>query len=433
MTQLLAIIRNEIRLFRSDRRGLIMMFVIPIGIGAFMGTLFNGPGRAQGLPRVDLALVDRDNSGMSRAVVTGFANDSNFRATVTNEEAARALVLAGNLPVAVILPEGFGENLLPGVFDNSRKPRVEVLYDPSRNLERPMVEGLLTPKIIEAVVQSFQSPDFAQEWIEKGRERLNSATGFSPEDRRRIAAMMDLSEERIARQANTAPAGRAAANTGGFHLPLPFSLHSEALAKPGAVYNGYAHSFAGMAIQFVLMAMVEFAVNLLREREGGLFRRLRAAPVSRATLLGGKTLGQAMIGAASIAVCMIFSMVVFGVRIYGSVVGFALIIAATSAMAGGFGLLIAALGKSAGGARGIAIALVLLLVMLGGAWAPTFIFPEWLQSISRATPVYWAIDSLDSMTWRGFGLAKALEGAAVLLAFAAVFAGVGLSRFKWEA
>jgi hypothetical protein len=48
-----------------------------------------------------------------------------------------------------------------------------------------------------------------------------------------------------------------------------------------------------------------------------------------------------------------------------------------------------------------------MMVMLGGAWVRTFIFPAWLQQFTRVVPVRWAVDGLDAMTRRGIGSAGA--------------------------
>jgi ABC-2 type transport system permease protein len=75
---------------------------------------------------------------------------------------------------------------------------------------------------------------------------------------------------------------------------------------------------------------------------------------------------------------------------------------------------------------------VLVMLMLGGAWMPSFLFPAWLQQLTVAIPTRWAIDGLDAMTWRGLDLASALTSSAVLLGFAAVFLLLALWRFRWE-
>ena len=97
-----------------------------------------------------------------------------------------------------------------------------------------------------------------------------------------------------------------------------------------------------------------------------------------------------------------------------------------------FGLLLAALGKTPEATRGIAILATLLLVMLGGAWVPTFVFPEWLQSATLVVPTRWAIDGLEAMTWRGLGLEAAWAPVAAMLALSTLFAWIAIKQFAWE-
>src|ERR1043166_2866785 len=125
-------------------------------------------------------------------------------------------------------------------------------------------------------------------------------------------------------------------------------------------------------------------------------------------------------------------MVVFHVRIEGSVAGFIGVSIATALMASSFGLLVAALGNSPATARGITTLAILMMVMLGGGWVPTFIFPGWLQRATKIVPVRWAIDGLDGAPWRGLGLESAILPIAILLGFAVLFGAVALARFKWE-
>jgi len=125
-------------------------------------------------------------------------------------------------------------------------------------------------------------------------------------------------------------------------------------------------------------------------------------------------------------------MLVFGVRIHGSVPGFLAVALTSAVMAAAFGILIAALGRTPQAVRGVSMLAVLVMLMLGGAWMPSFLFPAWLQQLTVAIPTRWAIDGLDAMTWRGLDLASALTSSAVLLGFAAVFLLLALWRFRWE-
>jgi ABC-2 type transport system permease protein len=214
---------------------------------------------------------------------------------------------------------------------------------------------------------------------------------------------------------------------------MPYAVVAQAVTSgENVAYNGYAHSFAGMGIQFLLFASIDLGIGILLERQRGLWKRLRSAPLSRATLLIGKAASGALISMMTLIVSFAFAMLVFKVRIHGSLIGFVAVAAACSVMASTFGLLIAALGRTPGGTRGVAILAVLLMVMLGGAWVPTFIFPAWLQRLTVVVPARWAVDGLDAMTWRGFGLSAAVLPTLVLLGFAALFAALAVARFRWE-
>jgi ABC-2 type transport system permease protein len=101
-------------------------------------------------------------------------------------------------------------------------------------------------------------------------------------------------------------------------------------------------------------------------------------------------------------------------------------------MAAAFGLLVASIGQTPGGSRGVASLAVLLMVMLGGAWVPTFIFPAWLQQLTVVMPTRWAVDGLDAMTWRGLDGSAAVMPTIMLVGFAILFGTLALMRFRWE-
>jgi ABC-2 type transport system permease protein len=123
--------------------------------------------------------------------------------------------------------------------------------------------------------------------------------------------------------------------------------------------------------------------------------------------------------------------VVFRIPI-GNVTGFLAVLLASAIMASTFGLLVAALGHTPAATRRAAAFVVLVMVMLGGAWVPSFLFPAWLQQVTWLVPVRWVVDGLDAMTWRGLGLDAALVPVGLLLAFSAVCGALAAWRFRWE-
>ncbi|MGO8396394.1 ABC transporter permease, partial [Rhizobium ruizarguesonis] len=85
-------------------------------------------------------------------------------------------------------------------------------------------------------------------------------------------------------------------------------------------------------------------IGILTQRQRGLWKRLRAAPLSRHLLLWGRALSGALIALLILLAGFAFGRVVFGVRVEGSLAGFFGVCVACSLMASAFGLLIAALG-----------------------------------------------------------------------------------------
>ena len=123
---------------------------------------------------------------------------------------------------------------------------------------------------------------------------------------------------------------------------------------------------------------------------------------------------------------------VFKVRIEGSALGFVGVGIAFCLLNASFGLMLATLGGSAPTTRGLASMATLLLVMIGGAWVPAFVFPRWLQTASLYAPTRWAIDGLDGATWRGLPFGSAVLPIVVLAGTAAICLAVAIWRFRWE-
>ena len=422
LTALVALVRKDLRLFLVDRRALLMAFAAPIAIASFFGSIFPGGGPSTEPARVAIHLVDQDGGPIATAIVAAVQRDKNLRVAGGSADDAGAAVRRGASTVAVIIPPGFGDAAGRALLAGRERPQLQLLYDPSRSAELAMVRGILTEHVMQAVTREVFSPASGRKFVDDALARID-ASRLSADDARALRELLASVQRFYARPQATATPG----------LSVPYDVREQAMtARAGAAYNGYAHSFAGMGVQFLFFAAIDLGLGVLLERQRGLWKRLRSAPVSRFVLLAGKVASGSAIALATLLVSFGFAMVVFGVRIHGSVLGFLAVAVACALMAATFGLLIAALGKTPGTVRGIASLAVLLMVMLGGAWVPTFIFPAWLQRLTVVVPARWAVDGLDAMTWRGLGLSAALVPAGVLLAFAALFGALALARFRWE-
>jgi ABC-2 type transport system permease protein len=374
VTAFRALVRKDIAIFLRDRRALVISVITPIALAAFFGYLFGGTGSGGNvISRMPVGVTDLDDSALTKAVVESLSQDASLDIQRLPELEAARLVRSGKLRAAIVFPAGF-ESLTTGALVGAgQMPDIKLLYDPSQSMVRPMVAGLLT----QHVMQRLSRPNFI-----------------------------------------------------GDSRPVPFNLENTAVTT-GPRYNSYAHAFAGMSIQFILFMGIDAGVTLLLMRQQGLWRRLRAAPLSRAVLLGSRVAGTTLIAMLILAVVYLVALLGFGVRIAGSVPGFLMIAFAFSLLAATTGLMISALGRSVGATRGVATFSVLILVMFGGAWVPSFLFPEWLQRVTEFVPTRWAVDGFDQMTWRGLPLHDAIKPTIILLGWSVLFALIAVWRFDW--
>jgi len=424
---LTALVRKDLFLYFSNKRALMVTLAAPILIAAFFGAVLGGPPKKPA--RIPVAVVDLDASAVSKRIVDAIRSDTTFDLKEVNEPEAVALVRGGKLRAAFVIPAGFGETAPRAMFQPGvKKPEILIHYDPSQAMTLAMLKGILTQHVMTSVSSAAFSPQIGGKMIAEMRGDVAGSRGLDEGARSDLLSLFDSLERFQARKAQPGATGNATQG-----LAMPFETRqSEVTGNVDRRYNGYAHSFAGMGVQFILFSGIELGVALLLMRRLGLWKRLRAAPVSRSLLLGSRIVSGTLIAAALLAGIYAAGIAVFNVRIEGSFLGFVAVAIAFAILTSTFGLLIAAIGRTPEATRGLAILATLLLVMLGGAWVPTFVFPDWLQTLTLVMPTRWAVDGLEAMTWRGLGIEAAWAPVAAMLACSALFGWIAVRRFAWE-
>jgi ABC-2 type transport system permease protein len=421
-----ALVRKDILLFFVDRRALLMSFAIPIAIGSFFGYVLGGQGDAA-QSKIPVLAVDQDGSAISRDIVNRLSGEKALEVKPSSPDEARAAVRKGDATVAVIVPPNFGQDAGRAFFGPQRKPEIAVLFDPSHTAERAMVTGILAGDVMQSVSKEMFTGTTGRAMVKDSLAQVEQIPGLPDADKKPLEDLL-RSVDRWNQQSGRDGSGGLSRG-----LTMPFTTREEAVtARQNTQYNGYAHAFAGMVVQFVLFLGIDVGIGLLQQRQRGLWKRFRAGPLSRGVLLGSRAVSAAILAFFVVQVNFLFARLVFGVKVEGSMLGFLGVSAAFALMTAGFGMLIASLGKTPEATRGLSIFATLIVVMLGGAWIPMFLFPQWLQKLTVVVPTRWAMDGFEAMTWRGLGLQAAVAPIAALLLFAAVFGVLAVARFRWE-
>ncbi|MBB6050064.1 ABC transporter permease [Armatimonas rosea] len=431
-----ALVANDLRLFFSDKRAMVATICVPILIASFFAMIFGGGGGDSKKAAVAVLVADNDQSAVSQKIIAGLKSEGSFAVTPASEAEARAAVGKGKVSVALVIPAEFGKLSASAVFNPlAPRPKLTFLYDPSHNADLQLARGLMTQQVMQVVSQeAFANPDTSG--VSAALQSVEVDTTRSPQER---SALVNLLKSVQSYQSTPHTEGTGT-ERGGMGMSTPCELASEAVVASGTDSPkdasggkaGATHVFVGMGIQGLLFFAIDLAIGMVRDRRLGLWKRLRAAPLSRLMLLGSRWISSAIIGLVVLAAVLAFGSVLYGIRIHGSLLGFGLLAVASALMVSSFGLLIAALGRTEGQCRAAAVPAVLTMSFLGGAWIPTFMMPAWVQPVSKALPTRWAVDGFDLVTWRGLGLTEALPALGIVTVFALVFAGIALARFRWE-
>ncbi len=427
MNTLRWIVWKDLARFAADRNGAFLTILTPVAMAALLSVLFAPKEKAT---EVELLVADLDQSVASAALVKAIDDADALKVVQVDLEEARHRLERGKASVALVLPKGAGEQLSASkLFSGGKSLSLPLLYDPADGVEAGLAEGLVTKAVMTHLAQAFTDPEQMRSMLDGARTSINlaKATGLwdGPEGLPKVLDdAVKVMDDEVLKPGKAAPGG-------GLKLPVQVAKEKVVAAGPGASYNSYAHNFAGMLCMFILFAGVERGKLLVEEREGGSLQRLQVSPASRSSILLGSALSTLAIGLVISVAIYAVAMLVFGVRVLGSWPGFVLVVLAQASFVAGFGLFLSGIGRTSAQISSMGTFPVLVMSFLGGAWMPSFVLPDWVQSISVAVPTYWATRGLAAMTWRGLPFADALLPALVLFGMAAALAGIGLRKFRW--
>src|SRR5579863_4443864 len=145
---ILPIVRTAIVSLRRDRAALALSFLLPISFFSIFAAIFGGQHNTT--PQVTLIVVDEDRSQTSRQLVDGLKKETSLSVLTRpggkdkapqpdySAGSAEVGVRAGDAPVALIIPKGFGQN--PITFGPAQEhPPLTLLNDASDKIGRAHV------------------------------------------------------------------------------------------------------------------------------------------------------------------------------------------------------------------------------------------------------------------------------------------------------
>ncbi|MCP8971263.1 ABC transporter permease [Ectobacillus ponti] len=383
MRQSMAICFWELKRLLRNRRSYVLMFGMPLLFTLLFGGLLGGSSTS----KVKLLLVDEDGTVLSKSYTDQLRDNEIMELQTVTYGEAKQQVENKKASGFIVVPKGFQEAMLAG-------------------------------KGIEVSLK--RSPDFTS----------NAA----------VKQLMSDAIHRIGTEvkASVAWSQYSAQSWEGMYGKLeketakPVSIQKETVSrKDAARMNPTAERASGFSIMFVMIVMMSATGAILDARRTGVWYRLLSTPASKAQILGGYLLSFFLLGWLQFGTLMLLTHWLFDVQ-WGNAGGLFVLVSAMLLAIVGLALLVAGVVKTVEQQSALGNMLVVSTCMIGGVYWPLEIEPKLMQRIADFVPQTWAMRGFTELTAKGGSVMDMGLYAGILLAFAAVFFAVGLTRIRYK-
>ncbi len=416
----IAVSGKEIRILLKDRGNLAILFLMPLLFSVMLSNLnvqLSGSDEEadQAAITFPIYLVNQDTGPFGQQVSDALLAMDMLDVTFeTSVETADDQVRQGEKLAAVIIPAAFSEKI-----DAYEPTEIVVIVDPLQEEYASFVTGLtnfaVTGPTVVGEVQYGVRTILAESGLLEGAEPevVQAAEAQS------VGAIMT---QLLAMQENPAISIETETAAG----------EEESGWSSGDIFIFFMTAFAVM-FAFFLVGVI--GQSLHRDKDNGSLRRLLAAPLSRASIIGGNSLAYLTFVALQVIFLFGFSAIAFSMPLGDTPLYLVLITIALGLTVATMGLMIAALTKTSKQADSLGVMLGFILAGLGGALPvgpPLYESDGFLGLLSRLTPQAHAVQGY-RMAMGGTGTdQEIILQFLILLGFAAVFFAVARWRFRWE-
>lgn len=413
----LSIMLKDMQLAAKDPATWVNLFVLPLVFifvfGGGLGKLGSGAESEDG--RLPLPVVNLDNSELADELMVKIESADTIDVLLMEQEKAETQLESRVIEEMLLIPAGFAEDFAAG-----RPVTLRLISHPSVPLDSIEVFRL-------AVDGAAQDLALEQQLV-ASLEQMGQMQTDQP-------AQSAFATERIVAQAQSQ-----------FERSQDRPLIGVTQMAPGQIMKAVeAPTFGdvqlvvpGFAVLFVFLAAQATARSIYDEKKEGSFRRLLAAPLSKSELLAGKMAPNFLTVIIQFAV--IFATAVFLLPLLGidrlslgaDPLALILLCVLIGLCSTSLGILIAAFAKTDNQIGGLSWVFIWGMSILGGAIMPAFLLSDFLNTIAKAVPPYWAINGFYNLLVLGGGLPDIMPALLALLGFSVLFFGVGLWRFDYN-
>ena len=435
MKTLVRLIKKEFIRFLNDRTAVLLTFFVPMVLIYLFGTIFGGSGGTVGKPGV--IFVNNSNSHVAAFLEQKLDSSKsiNLKKTYWDEPTkselaltdtmARNMIIKGDYSAAIIFPEDF-------FADTSSGLKIKIYFDPKNEIETNLIQGAIQQSMMGQMGKLF--PILISRKT-KGILGNDKGTAFVNEYKGIVGEYFSVNFDSLdysffdfdSSYLFSPDTGQAAGNN---MMSGMIDFEREQLVGEDIENPQVARIIGGWAMMFLLFSLSGAATSFFEEKSDGTLRRLLCMPIQRDMIIWSKFVYSVLLGFIQLSVLFLFGWILFDVDIFSNLLNLIVVIFVSAGAAVAFGMIITVVSDSISQASGYSTFLILVMSVLGGAWFPTFFFPDWLQVVSKFTLVYWAVEAFQNVLWRQSGLLEILPHLLILGAVAIIVNLIAVYKFK---
>lgn len=172
---------------------------------------------------------------------------------------------------------------------------------------------------------------------------------------------------------------------------------------------------------------------IAEEKESGTLIRMLMTPISKRSVILGKTIYQLILELAKAVILILVAYFLVGFRINGSWLLVALVLIVFTLGGVGVGIILSAKAESMESFDQLAMLVTMPSMFLTGVFFPLSSAPVWMQYLARCVPLTYTIDAMRTIMVKGQDLNAISTDLIVLTLFAVVTFTLGVYLFRREA
>ena len=335
-------------------------------------------------PNLPVSLVQMDDGPAASTVAAQFIQLSQqqglFKVSEsTTYQAARDLLVQGNLKGIVIIPQGFSAALTAG-----QPATVQITVDETNPTIAATVQGE-----ISALFNIIGS---------------------------------NISNQNIRDMDPGAPVNPA-------FIIQPISVTQVPLI------SGVSSSFEFLAPGFMALTVITgslqgVATAISREKEQGTMDGLLVSPIPHISIILGKVTAQTVRGLIQGFLILGLSIILFGVRIYGSPIIMLIVMVLGTASFVGVGIILTAVAPDQETAQMMTVLLQFPMMFVSGILFPIDQMPAWLQTVGKGMPLYYAADALRKVIILNAPLTAIMPDVLILIVYTFLTMTIAIPLFE---